>query len=154
MKFDPIYDHPEHRALLSDWMYREFCETDRPSVSLFDMQNKLKSRTNAFPYTFVALDGDIPVGTVTLYENDLKGEPLTPWMGSLVVAPKLRGRGYGRELISFIRGFAKGLGYDKLYLRTEHTAGYYEMLGWTFVKHTVDPVYQLETDVYEIDLED
>jgi len=154
MKFEMIFDHPEHRATVARWMYDEFCKTDRPSVSYEEMMKKLGSRTRSFPYTFLALEGDVPVGTVTLYENDLKGELLSPWMGSLVVAPELRGCGFGRELIAFIQGFARGLGYDTLYLRTEHTAKYYETLGWTFVKHTVDPVYDLETDVYQWDLED
>ncbi|MBQ3054762.1 MAG: GNAT family N-acetyltransferase [Oscillospiraceae bacterium] len=154
MKFEMIFDHPEHRATVAKWMYDEFCKTDRPSVSYEDMMKKLGSRTRNFPYTFLALEGDVPVGTVTLYENDLKGESLSPWMGSLVVAPELRGCGFGRELIAFIQGFARGLGYDTLYLRTEHTAKYYERLGWSFVKYTVDPAYDLETDVYQWNLED
>ncbi len=152
MRFEPIYDHPEHRALLAQWMYDEFCREDRPSVSLSDMVEKMKSRVNAFPYTFVALEGETPIGTVTLYENDLKGEAFTPWMGSLVVAPEYRGVGYGRALIAYICGFARGMGYDTIYLRTEHTAGYYEALGWEFVKRTTDPVYDLECDVYRLEL--
>ena len=153
MKFEMLFDHPEHRATVAKWMYDEFCKVDRPSVSYEDMMEKLAGRTRAFPYTFLALEGDVAVGSVTLYENDLKGEDLSPWMGSLVVAPELRGLGCGRELIAFLRGFATAKGYRKLYLRTEHTAKYYEALGWRFVKHTVDPIYNLECDVYEYDLE-
>lgn len=154
MKFERIYDHPEHRETVAGWMYDAFCREDRPSVTRADMSEKMKSRTNAFPYTFVALEGDVPVGSVTLYENDLKGESVTPWMGSLVVAPEHRGRGIGRALIRFICGFARGMGYDTLYLRTEHTSEYYELLGWEYVKTATDPVYDLVCDVYRLDLED
>lgn len=154
MDFAPIYDHPEHRQTVAQWLYEEFCVTDRASVTLSDTNEKLKSRTNAFPYTYLALEDGEAVGTVTLYENDLKGSPFTPWLGSLVVAKPFRGRGIARALIAFVCGKARGMGYSELYLRTEHTAEYYEALGWEFVEKTVDPVYNLQTAVYRLDLEE
>lgn len=149
MKIAFLCDHPQHWETVADWMFDEFCVVDRPCVTRTMMLEKIKTRKRAFPYTFVALIGDVCVGTITLYDNDLKGESATPWLGSLVVAPAWRGRGIARVLMAYLEGFARARGYSTLYLRTEHTAGYYERLGWRFVKETIDPVYDLPTRVYQ-----
>lgn len=149
MKIRPIYECPSCWDEVADWMFAEFCATDRPSVTRAMMLDKIKGRGHAFPYTFVAWEGAECVGTVTLYENDLAGDRATPWLGSLVVAPARRGRGLGRALIAYVLGFAKALGYETVFLRTEHTGAYYERLGWRFVRDTVDPAYALQTKVYQ-----
>jgi hypothetical protein len=45
------------------------------------------------PITFVALDGDLPVGMCSLRENDGIRPDLNPWLGSLVVDPNIKNRG-------------------------------------------------------------
>ncbi|MEG2378519.1 MAG: GNAT family N-acetyltransferase, partial [Clostridia bacterium] len=146
----------ERRELIprvAEWMYNEFCVQDRPAITLDDMEKKLYSRNmNALPFTYVALENDVPVGTVTLYDNDLPGEDFTPWLGSLCVTKECRGKGIGRALIEFAECTARDLGFEMLYLRTEHTDDYYKMLGWTLVKSTLDTAFNLDTRVYRMSL--
>ena len=84
------------------------------------------------PITFVALDGDLPVGMCSLRENDGIRPDLTPWLGSLVVDPKYQKQGIGKMLIDVTVLKAKELGFEKLYLFAFDPTipEYYERLGW------------------------
>lgn len=82
--------------------------------------------------TFIALDGDIPVGMCSLRENDGIRPDLTPWLGSLVVDPKYQKQGIGKMLIDATIAKAKQLGFEKLYLFAfdPTVPQYYSKLGW------------------------
>ena len=84
------------------------------------------------PITFVALDGDVPVGMCSLRENDGIRPDLTPWLGSLVVDPKYQKQGIGKMLADTTVLKAKELGFEKLYLFAFDPTipDYYERLGW------------------------
>lgn len=153
MKIVSLCEHPEYIEQVAEWTWRAFCKEDRPSVTIDAVRKKLQAqKIGVLPHTYIALCGGRAVGTVAMYDNDLKGEAVTPWLGSLFVPEEMRGRGIARALISHVRSVAQSAGFDTLYLRTEHTAAYYEALGWEFVKETVDPVYQLQTRVYRTKL--
>lgn len=87
------------------------------------------------PITFIALDGDLPVGMCSLRENDGIRPGTTPWLGSLVVDPKYQKQGIGRMLIDATVLKAKELGFEKLYLFAFDPTipRYYERLGWNKV---------------------
>ena len=53
------------------------------------------------------------------------------------------------KLIGEVVSKVKDLGFDGLYLRTEHTSGYYLKRGWEFVYKTIDTSKQ-ETEVYRL----
>lgn len=153
MEFVKLLEHPQYIDLVADWMYTAFCEQDRPSLTRFDIKKRLEtSCSDTLPMVFIAIIEGECVGTFSLYQNDLAGESVTPWLASLFVRPDLRGKGVGRFLIDSVSRVAKEMGFETLYLRTEHTAAYYDKLGWTLVKQTVDPVYQLNTSMYSIAL--
>jgi predicted N-acetyltransferase YhbS len=84
------------------------------------------------PITFVALDGDLPVGMCSLRENDGIRPDLTPWLGSLVVDPKYQKQGIGKRLIDVAVRQAKERDFKKLYLFAfdPSVPEYYERLGW------------------------
>lgn len=90
-------------------------------------------KIHALPITFVALDGDLPVGMCSLRENDGIRPDLTPWLGSLVVDPKYQKQGIGKMLIDVTVLKAKELGFEKLYLFAFDPTipEYYERLGWS-----------------------
>ena len=52
-------------------------------------------------------------------------------------------------MINRVQEVVKGLGVKTLYLRTEHTSGYYKRLGWEYVYKTHDEKGQ-ETEVFKI----
>ncbi|MNJ63667.1 Acetyltransferase (GNAT) family protein [compost metagenome] len=101
--------------------------------------------------TFVALSEDEPVGTVSLWMNDLKcRQDLYPWLAGLYVIEEKRKRGIGKLLQAHAIAEAQKLGYPYLYLITDH-AGYYERLGWTF-KELAPKAEGEYTRVYSFDL--
>lgn len=154
MKIVPLCENTEYLDLVAGWTFSEFCLIDRPSVSLNAVKQKLHAqKPGNLPFTYIALVDDICVGTVAIYDNDLKGEGVTPWLGSLFVHPDWRGKKIGQALIAHIKVIVAAWGYDTLYLRTEHTAEYYEKLAWNMVKKTVDPIYGLDTTVYKTSLQ-
>lgn len=53
------------------------------------------------------------------------------------------------KLIEKVVSKVKELGFDDLYLRTEHTSEYYLKRGWEFVYKTIDTNNQ-ETEVYRL----
>ena len=84
------------------------------------------------PLTYIALDGEIPVGSCTLELNGGIRPDLGPWIGDLVVDPRYQKQGVGKMLVDVTVEKAKSLGYEKLYLFALDPTipKYYERLGW------------------------
>jgi predicted N-acetyltransferase YhbS len=84
------------------------------------------------PLTYVALDGDISVGSCTLELNGGVRPDLVPWIGDLVVDPKYQRQGVGKMLLNTTIEKAKDLGFETLYLFAFDPTipDYYERLGW------------------------
>ena len=109
------------------------------------------SNTNikSFPITLIVIINGECVATVSIFENDLKTpKKLTPWLASLYVSPDHRGQGIAKKLINKAQEIIKQLGFEVLYLRTEHTSGYYGKLGWKFVCKTYDEKEQY-TEIFK-----
>lgn len=150
MNIDYLCRHPEYADTIALWIYSEFV-VNSPRTATLDKitQNFRKTTETEWPITFVAIEDGQCVGTVSLFGNDLKTQnELTPWLAALIISPNFRNRGIASELIRHACGVAKELGIRILYLRTEHAAQYYELLGWEFVRHAVDD-YGIKTDVYQ-----
>jgi len=108
----------------------------------------------SFPITLIAVADNECIGTISIFENDLKTQnDLTPWLASLYVIPNYRCKGIAEKLINRVRDVVKDLGFKTLYLRTEHTSGYYKRLGWEYVYKTQDEKGQ-ETEVFRISVND
>lgn len=106
--------------------------------------------THAFPIILIVLDNEHCLGTVSIFENDLKSrEMYGPWLASLYTKPECRNRGIGQKLIARTIDVVKELGFPELYLRTEHTSVYYKKRGWVHVE-TVRLDSGEEIDVFKI----
>ena len=106
------------------------------------------------PQTFVALDGDQPVGMYQLQmSDDLAGRPdVYPWLANVYVDESRRGEGIGRLLMESVRENAAKAGLSDLYLYTHHV-GLYEKFGWTLVEEV--PTFQPDSPVerlYRLDI--
>ncbi|MBI5448171.1 MAG: GNAT family N-acetyltransferase [Gammaproteobacteria bacterium] len=84
------------------------------------------------PLTYIALDGEIPVGSCTLELNGGIRPDLGSWLGDLVVDPKYQKQGIGKMLVDVAVLKAKELGFKKLHLFTFDPTipAYYQRLGW------------------------
>ncbi|WP_149539609.1 GNAT family N-acetyltransferase [Siccirubricoccus phaeus] len=80
---------------------------------------------------FVLFEGERPVGTAGLVQQDLETRPdLTPWLAGLFVLPECRGRGHGAALVRQVEGFARRSGVPVLWLYTLAAEPFYLRLGW------------------------
>lgn len=87
---------------------------------------------DGIPMTLVALDdGGEPLGSASLIEEDIDGDPRTPWLASVYVTPAARGRGLAGILIGAIEEAAARLGTERLWLFTPDRQRLYAGLGWT-----------------------
>lgn len=153
MYIDHLCNHTEYINIVSTWIYDEFVVKAKGRLSFKEVVEYL-SNTNKkdYPMIFIAIVDNECVGTVSIFENDLKTQKeLTPWLASLYVSPDKRGQGVGELLINHVQDVVKGLGFETLYLRTEHTYEYYTRLGWEFVYKTEDEKCQ-QTEVFKYKL--
>lgn len=153
MYIDHLCDHPEYINKVATWIYDEFFVKTGGSLTFEEVVGYLsEANKNNYPFVFVAVLDNKCIGTVSIFENDLKTQnELTPWLASLYVDPKYRGQGVGEKLVEKVKKEVKELGFNTVYLRTEHTADYYKKLGWDFLYKTKD-IKDQETEVFKYDL--
>ncbi len=77
------------------------------------------------------LEGEI-IGSYGLIENDfMVRKDMKPWLCAVHIDEAQRGHAYGGKLLAHGRDEARKLGFDTVYLCTDHV-GYYEKYGWQF----------------------
>lgn len=153
MQIVNLHDHPEWLPEVAHWIYTEFIETLRPTLTRAAVIAALQERqAQTLPLTYLGVVDGTCVATVSLVGNDLGARPeWSPWLASLYVLPAMRGQGCARRLIDHIQSVAAGLGHTTLYLRTETAAAYYRRLGWRQIDALTDE-FQLFTEVFARDL--
>jgi GNAT superfamily N-acetyltransferase len=95
----------------------------------------------------VALDGDQPVGTVSLVPAAMPNQPHRADIAKMMVAPARQGSGIGRALLMAVEALARALGRTTLVLDTisgSAAARLYEGSGWHKVGEI--PAYALMPD--------
>lgn len=84
------------------------------------------------PRWYLMLCGNNIIGSYGLIENDfMVRKDLKPWLCALYVEEDERGKALGAKSLDHARQECGKLGFDKLYLCTDHV-GYYEKYGWIF----------------------
>ncbi len=132
----PLAQRPDVIPVLARWLYEEwgyFHEHD--SIERRTAELSARLREDAIPMTFVALasaEPDAPaIGTAALTPDDLETRPdLCPWLASVLVDPRYRGRGVGSTLVTAVVAKARELGHRRLFLFTEDQQALYARLGW------------------------
>lgn len=85
------------------------------------------------PLTLLALDGETLLGSVSLLFGDLPSRPdLDPWLASLFVLHRHRGRGVGSFLIKSALEVFANLGFPSLYVFTENRAPLFTKHGFLY----------------------
>lgn len=107
--------------------------------------------TSPLPRWYLLINGDEIIGSYSLMNNDfVSRQDLWPYLSNLYVDEKKRGKGLGAVLLEHARQEAYKLGYNKLYLCTDHI-NYYEKYGWIHIcngYHTWNresKIYMIET---------
>ena len=105
--------------------------------------------SSPLPRWYLMVDGnDEIIGSYGLITNDfISRQDLCPWMCELFVDEKQRGKGLGGRLLAHAVLEAKNLGFEKVYLATDHV-GFYEKYGWSFIGIGYHP-WGDESRIYE-----
>ncbi len=132
MRIENIADCPNFVETVARWQWGEWGHLD-PDDSLAARITSLRDQTdpNRIPTTYIALDGDAPLGTASLVKHDMSmHRELSPWLASVYVTPTARGRGVASALVRHVVGQAAAMGVTRLSLYTPDAQRLYEKLGW------------------------
>ncbi|HAU5563024.1 TPA: GNAT family N-acetyltransferase [Serratia fonticola] len=119
-----------HASHITDWLWQAFGEGT--SREFYDSIVRSSLNGAEYPVTFVALDGDVPLGTVGFWRCDLiSRQDLYPWIAALYVDEPARGNGLSEALQQHVLNYARERGHEKLWLWSTF-GGYYERFGWQY----------------------
>jgi GNAT superfamily N-acetyltransferase len=141
MVIELLSDHPDFVEDLARWHCEEDGRLDdRHWVAFWRDQLRSESGRDEIPIAFVAIDGDEPVGGVSLVRSNMNSHSeLSPWLAGTFVHPTRRGEGIGLALVEHAVECAQALGVSRLYLYTERARGLYEHAGF---RHLWDEIYE------------
>lgn len=140
-----IREHPEWLERAADYLSSKW-GIDRQLY--IDSMNDSLAPEKSVPRWYLMLRGDGIIGGFGLIENDfMVRTDLCPWLCALYIEPSERGRQLGAKLLEHGRRQAAELGFERVYLNTDHV-GYYEKYGWRYMG---DFAHQsgVDTRVYE-----
>lgn len=126
-----IRNHPEYSERAIDWFASKWgIPREEYEKSFYDCLNK----NDRLPQWYLVLDKeDKIVGGCGLIQNDFVGRTdLFPYLCALFVEERARGNALGAKLLENARIDGARLGFDKLYLCTDHI-GYYEKYDWQYL---------------------
>lgn len=133
IQVDFLKNHPHAIPALANIWHEVLGKVWMPEIRIEEIESLYYEELNRdMPLTYIALDGEIPVGSSTLELNGGIRPDLGPWIGDLVVDPKYQKQGIGKMLIGVTIEKAKELGFEKLYLFAFDPTipEYYQGLGW------------------------
>lgn len=92
--------------------------------------------TRSLPLTVAAIGNQQLIGVGSLVADDeLPGatEP-GPWLAAIFVTPRFRGLGAGVQIVNSLLDHAFDLNYREVFGYTETKLGWYEKMGWQFIR--------------------
>jgi len=125
----------EHPSLAGDFIaffQRRWASED--SMMVYDdcIRSCLSSKSPLPQWYAMRLDGRIIAGAGLITNDFISRMDLWPWLAALYVDEEFRGRALGSRLIRHALRDAARLGFDNLYLCTDHI-GYYEKYGFEYI---------------------
>jgi GNAT superfamily N-acetyltransferase len=140
VRIEPIADHPGLVDVVARWHWDEWGDAQTSSLAAWTDSIRHRDARDAVPTTFVALEREELLGSVTLTDRDMPGHArygeVSPWIAGMLVRPDARGRGVGTALMKHAVGSAERWGIERLYLYTESARAFYERLGWSLLEET------------------
>ena len=95
----PLGECPDYAPVLAYWSYNLWYRSRPIGYDLIIKAYRQRAAGTGVPAAFVAIEEDMPVGMVSLKNDDLwSRKDLNPWLASLYVVPEFRRRGIARVL--------------------------------------------------------
>lgn len=130
-----IADHPDSANEAARWFSDKW---GIPAEAYMEsMAESIASEGDAVPQWFIVREGSEPAGPIIagcgVIDNDFHDRPdLAPNLCALYVEESYRRQGIARSLLEHTRVEVGALGFESLYLVTEHTE-FYERCGWEYL---------------------
>ena len=131
LKFICLRDFPELSKTSSSWFSEKWDIPESEYIESIDQC--IKNRYSVPQWYVVINENKNIIAGAGVIENDFHNrKDLSPNICALFVEENYRNNGIAKNLISFIINDIKPMGFNKVYLVTDHT-NFYEKLGWEFL---------------------
>ena len=130
-QIDNLANHPHNLALLSSWYHQAFSHLTGELTLEQRRQNLFQHlKDTPLPTSFIALDANQQLlGGACLVQHDIETHmSYTPWLSRIIVHQQARGQSVARRLIDHATTYIQSIGYEKLYLLTEHKQTFFSRL--------------------------
>jgi N-acetylglutamate synthase-like GNAT family acetyltransferase len=127
-----IREQSQYKKIAIEY-FQEVWGTDGSSPIHKDCIERSFVTESPLPIWYLLINGDDIIGCAGLITNDfISCMDLWPWLCAMYIEEELRGNAYGKLLIDQIKADTAKVGFDKVYLCTDHI-GYYEKYGFQYV---------------------
>ena len=136
IRIELLADYLELVDTVVAWHWREWSH-GHSDARLEEWRARLVERSNRdrVPFTLVAFADNVPVGCVSVCDDDLdtRFAGHGPWLSGMVVIGAARNQGVGRALLREVALLAVRFGASELWLHTAEASAFYERCGWIVV---------------------
>lgn len=125
-----LAEHPELIPAAAEWFGQKW---GIPAEDYAASMQEGSAHPDAIPQWYVIRDGEEIAAGCGLIANDFHDRPdLTPNLCALYVEEPYRNQGIARRLLEFAQAETRRLGFERLYLITDHDQ-LYERCGWEYL---------------------
>lgn len=118
---------------------------------LYSLIEENKRGILGWNYIFVLVENEKVISYCTLSQKDcVEDDNMVPWIGFVFTMEEYRGNRYSKVVINRALEKARFLGYNRVYLATDHI-GLYEKYGFHYLETRKD-IYEEDSRVYYIDI--
>lgn len=141
MEFYELKDRPEHIATVAERIWRVGWAPNGATLAMVGEALVDIGAADGFPFTLVALEGDVFLGTISGIQSDIVARPdLGPCIADFWIEESARAKGVGGALLDKARKRIGDAGFERAYLAAVRTLRpYYERHGWTLTEEDVGP---------------
>ena len=137
MKIINVKENSEYKDMIINYFIEKWASEESKMVYVDCINNAFKK--DSLPNWFLLVDDNKIVGGAGLISNDFVARmDLCPYLCALYIEEEYRGNNLGKLLIDAIKLEASRLGYDYLYLCSDHI-GYYEHFGFEKIATSYHP---------------
>ena len=138
MKVISVRENPENVFEFIKYFQNKWASEESMAVYEDCIKNCISSKS-PLPNWYLLKNDNKIIGCVGLITNDfISRMDLYPWLCALFVEEKYRGNNYGKILIDRCVEDTKKMGFENLYLSTDHI-GYYEHFGFQYMAEGFHP---------------